>query len=175
MFGSGAIRNLPRIASYAEAEEHWRDTPVTRSAKWDWAKERPLYNTRATHYALRKGDGFYDVRLYRTTMLRLYPPGTDGSELRHYAYDSRIASREFLWQVCDFSLTSHEVLFGTENVYVPVSQRDHHDWTAPNGVCIPSGFFAALTLVDGRIDLLCSAHRPCYKKASNEADIWSQE
>ena len=165
----GSTHNLKRISSWSEAHKYYEETKPVRSTRWQpW--ERPLLRSSQHHYRVARQDGpngpTYDVYLYRKKMARFLAPH-DGVEVKHYAYDNRSMSRQFLYGPCGFS--GYAPAKG-KVVHVPCNKYDHKDWTAPNGVEVPEGFFCTLVFKDGLLDLDKSAHRPCFTKCSNETD-----
>ena len=166
----GTTKGCSSILDWEAAERHFARTPRPRErTRSDWDDySRPLDDARKWHYRLEKGAGYYDVCLYRTVMARYYSPA--GNERRvAYNYDFRTLSKEFMWYVVGSTRSGRRALqFVTadgRSVWAPVCSG------GPN-----SGFGTELTLVDGRLDISRSRHRPIGTNVmSDEKRAWLKE
>jgi hypothetical protein len=87
MYSNGsAIYNLPRIRTYAEADQFFKQTKPLRSRKYDAESVRPLHPKRGGSYMayrvehkVKYGRDVYDLMLYSTPVIRYFKPEADGS------------------------------------------------------------------------------------------------
>jgi hypothetical protein len=174
-FGSNSIRCCTSITitgGYPAAVRHFEATKLPRGTKWG-EDERPLYNTRSHHYRLVRGEdgAYYDVMLYRTTMLRMWKPNEDGTrELCLRAHPSS-ASSMFMWSVCGFGYAPRFTTTEGDEVLVPLScwpQAGKRVGLTPR---IPDGFSALITLnAEGRLIRERSAHYMPYVNVMSDED-----
>jgi hypothetical protein len=155
---------------YPAAERYFRDTKLPRSKYWS-DNERPLYNVRCQHYRIEQGPNadYYDVKLYKTTMLRLFRPEADGTRELHLRAHGSNASSQFMWYVCGFN---YAPTFNTQDgatVHVPLTCYPAYDPAAVGEV--PDGFSAKIVLdPQGRLIRERSAHYLTYSKQMSEHD-----
>lgn len=89
-----------RIRHHEDAERHFKQMALPKSKSKYWEDhQRPLDDKRKHHYRLEQGDGYYDVVLYSTIMVRYYAPDKRGFSRVCYTYDERQTSTKFMWQV----------------------------------------------------------------------------
>jgi len=93
-WGNSAATNCTPIRNYKEADRHFNNTRKPRTKRWG-EHQRPLYETRHTHFRLEKGSDdlgpFYGVWLYRMELARFYEPKEDGTHMVCYnTYESNM-------------------------------------------------------------------------------------
>jgi len=99
---SNNIRHIGSVNTYAKAKAFYESTPLPKwRTKRIWEdNERPLQGKYQHHYRLVKVDEeTYELHLYHKIMARFHRPDADGNELRQYAHDGRITSKQFMYHV----------------------------------------------------------------------------
>jgi hypothetical protein len=171
-WGNSAAANCKQIRTYAEADRYFNSRRKPRTQRWG-EHQRPLYETRHTHFRLEKGHdeqqgNFYGVWLYRTELARYYEPKADGTHLVCYDTYWSNMTHAFMWHV--LSMSSWRPKFTTTDgrvVYAPLkstSSGKGEEW-------------AAVLWFDARNQLIVekSSHTPMALKRSSAADGASRE
>ena len=165
------MRNVTRISGYNQAARYFEETKKPRTVKWG-EDERPLYNTRSHHYRIVKGEDYFDLVLYATSMIRYYKPDANNHQRvlvrNHYS----AASGNFLWH---HGLGRNRSLWcidgngnGREGRLL-LNQAVHNS----EKFGVPYNWSADLMFTDDSlrsIDLTRSRHVPGYKAATSEED-----
>lgn len=120
MFGSDC-RGCFSVPTYERALAHWERTPLPRGKYWE-PHQRPLADNRKAHYRLEIGNygNYFDAVLYRTVMMRVHKPTSEGRRVQ-YTYHDSTTSKNFLWQVCNAGLVLSLRTTEGQDVKVPVS------------------------------------------------------
>ena len=163
------MRNVERISGYNQAARYFEETKKPRTVRWG-EDERPLYNTRSHHYRIVKGDGFFDLVLYSTSMIRYYKPDANNHQRVLVRGHSSCASRAFLWHHGfgmgkPFSCVDGEGSFVREGRLL-LNHATHN----ADKFGVPYNWSADLTLIGEGIDLTRSRHIPGYKAATSDED-----
>jgi len=148
------------VHDWGMAAMRFSRTPQPRGKYWE-PHERPLDNPRKHHYRLEKGANYYNVCLYHTVMARFYEPTDEGTRVC-YNYDGRTLSHQFMWRITNHARVMTYDTTDGRKVRVPVGYEDRYD-----------GFGADLWLVNGKLDVSRSKHRPIAKHVvSPELRAW---
>lgn len=165
-WGPGNAGNCERIRGYNHAVRYFDETKKPRGKKWG-DEERPLYNSAAHHYRIvREDEEYFDLVLYSTPMIRYLKPDADSYTVLLHG-DTRSTSTAFLWNQGWATWAGR----GIDPYCAPLNPYQQRDWEAENGVLVPEGWAAVLVFDEkGKLQLDRSAHRPVYRRVSNEED-----
>lgn len=140
--------------SYEDCEAHFNSLPAKDNLNWK-PHQRPLDNWRKPHLRIEKGDGYYDVCLYRTAMARYFKPRSSFESYTFerevwYNMDPRQASSAFQHWVLGFG--AYETMRTTDGRVVHVGRNN-----SAGGV-----FPVRLTFVNNKLDVSRSIDAPDY-------------
>ena len=95
-----STRNLEVIRSYDEAHEYFTNRRKPRTVRWA-DNQRPLRDTRSTHMriesGIKEGVHYYDLCLYRTSMIRFFKPNEAGDQAVHLLWHWSNSSAAFMY------------------------------------------------------------------------------
>lgn len=165
------MHNVTRICGYNQAARYFEETKKPRTVKWG-EDERPLYNTRSHHYRIVKGEDYFDLVLYSTSMIRYYKPSLTGEQRVLVRGHGSTASRAFVWHHCMGMGKPLNCVDGYGLIRegkLVLNQAVH----AAEKFGVPYNWSADLMFTDDSlrtIDVTRSRHIPIYKAATSDED-----
>lgn len=168
-WGKGYAHHCERIHGYPEAKRYFETRKAVRSKRWT-ADERPLVSSTEIWFKTKRGpnDDYYDLCLYRQSVVRYFRPEEDGSYRVLLANTGYRRTGDFLgvnewgWWYKQWRTTC-----GKE-VMIPLST----DLQGKNGDSnVPANWSADLWFdKSGLLILEKSDHRPVYTRKSGSED-----
>ena len=158
-------RNLTTLRTYAEAHEYFTNKRKPRTVRWA-DNQRPLRDTRSTHMRIESGFAnghhYYDLCLYRTSMIRFYKPNEAGDQAVHLLWHWSNSSAAFMYAQGWHGRKRMRAINGDE-VCLPISGE-----TRLAEDLFGDEFTVRLVLdQQGRIDPERSVHVPIFSRRSS--------